>query len=284
MSLFDDDLVEEPIFKLPKPVGKIGAVDQFKRLHGKENLSQYEMHALRTFYSRCLWGKGLFAVVPTLIERSVVVTISDEIKIYQGEEWANPYYPHKEGVPIILGQYSMADNHDEIILYIRNIRTAAKDFKGECKDKLWDLSPNNNCRVKSVDLLLAVFAHELYHAYFHRSKYVKEAEEPLAEFGSLLYMNQYFAEMENAANKILGIHRMIRQKEGIETIKTYSLGAKLFLMAGSEIFDKDCQIIGLIEEYKYADGGSLSSYEAKIKNTIMVNERLIAQTKNHVSE
>ena len=269
MSIFppsSKDLIEKGPFNLPKPFGNRDTVNLFEKLKGKEYLSFPEASSLQIFYSTCLCGKGLVALIPTLIERGVIVTVSDEKKKYNGEEWANPYYPHKEGAPIILGQYSSGDAYDEIFLYIRNIRAAAKDFKGACKDEFWDLSPRKNCKVDSVDLLLSVFAHELYHAYFHKDKCIKNAEEPLAEFGSLLYMNQYFVGMENAEKKILGLYRMIRQKEENEAIKVYSLGAKLFLKAGSEVFDSDGKILGLIEEYKRADNNSLRSCAASIKN------------------
>ena len=66
---------------------------------------------------------------------------------------------------LVLGEY--VDSENAIYIYVNNI-------KAEC-----NTAPINR-------LMLAVYIHELYHAYFKSgNRYIREIEEPLAEFGAL---------------------------------------------------------------------------------------------------
>ena len=65
---------------------------------------------------------------------------------------------------LVLGEY--VDSENAIYIYVNNIKAE-------------NTAPINR-------LMLAVYIHELYHAYFASgNKYIKEIEEPLAEFGAL---------------------------------------------------------------------------------------------------
>lgn len=66
---------------------------------------------------------------------------------------------------LVLGEY--VDSENAIYIYVNNI-------EAKC-----NTAPINR-------LMLAVYIHELYHAYFKSgNRYIREIEEPLAEFGAL---------------------------------------------------------------------------------------------------
>lgn len=76
-------------------------------------------------------------------------------------------YEDRYGLPeqLILGAYD--DSSKSIYIYVNSLKKV--------------------CHVSYIDrLMLAVYIHEMYHAYFESgNKYIKEIEEPLAEFGAL---------------------------------------------------------------------------------------------------
>lgn len=91
------------------------------------------------------------------IRNKVKVIFSDEETTYEG----------RYGLPdvLVLGEYN--DYSKSIYIYVNNIK------------KVSHISYINR-------LMLAVYIHEMYHAYFESgNKYIKEIEEPLAEFGAL---------------------------------------------------------------------------------------------------
>ena len=94
--------------------------------------------------------------------------IRKDVKVIFSER--KPSYAEKykkEGLSniLVLGEY--VDSENAIYIYVNNI-------KAEC-----NTAPINR-------LMLAVYIHELYHAYFKSgNRYNREIEEPLAEFGAL---------------------------------------------------------------------------------------------------
>lgn len=263
MGIFCNNITSS-FLHLPEPTGKaIG--NPFELVKEKKSLFYSEALALNAFCSQPLFGKGLFALHTLVMERDLEIIISNREKLYNGEEWSDPFYP-PEGKPIVLGEYCKGNGKNTINLYIQNIRIASRYFKGARIDDIWDLSCEGEYGVGAEDLLLEVLAHELYHAYFQKGNYEKEAEEPLAEFGSLLYLNRYFEETakELRGKKILGLHRMVRQKSG--EIEVYSRGAKLFLLS-DDLENKD-DVLNLIDDYKNAADSDLPRFSDRIKSYV----------------
>lgn len=267
MGIFCNNITSS-FLHLPEPTGKaIG--NPFDIVQGKEFLLYSEALALNAFCSKPLFGKGLFALHTLVMERDLEIIISNREKLYKGEEWSDPFYP-PEGKPIVLGEYCKGNGNNTINLYIQNIRIASRYFKGARINDVWDLSCEDEYGVSAEDLLLDVFTHELYHAFFQKGNYEKEAEEPLAEFGSLLYLNRYFEETakELRGKKILGLHRMVRQKSG--EIEVYSRGAKLFLL--SDFGENKENVLQLIDDYINADNSKLSDFSERIKRYVNLTE------------
>lgn len=274
MSLFDDDLATKSFLKVPSPEGTENNLNQLEKIQGRNFLSRSEDLALKKFYAKCFTGSGLFPYITTLLERKVQITISDKDKSFPAKRFSideagrvNPYKLKREKRIVILGEYLYGACKDEIILYITNIRAAAKDFEGSCKEDDRDIDPypKTVIRVNTRDLLLNVFAHELYHAFFHKQNPIPE-EETLAEFGSLLYMNNYLAEDSLREKKITGLYRMIIQKKEWG-LYNYSRGAELFLRTSDTFHTKE-EIINLIEEYKNESNPVSSKFSAQIDKLI----------------
>lgn len=100
------------------------------------------------------------------IRENVVVIFSDKEKTYV-DKYKDPRLEKVR----VLGEYCSSprvDGKTEIFIYVNNI----------IKNTLRNASETDQ-------LMLAVYIHELYHAYFESVKYYKEIEEPLCEFGTL---------------------------------------------------------------------------------------------------
>lgn len=230
MSLFDEDLIQKEI--IPKTIIEcpndehLYAMALFERIIGLHELNTNEEKALRGFYSKDFIGTGLFHLLQLLTARSgIKVEISTEVppKASSSEEFNHSVNIYKGS---LLGEYYK--DKDMIVLYINYIREASEDLKDVEEDS------------KSAILLLDVFAHELYHAYFHANIYRKEYEEPLAEFGGLHYLNNYYSNDSVREKKMRALHSFVKSKE-----TCYSLGAKLF-----EYSVEEEGLYQLIEDYK----------------------------------
>ena len=60
-----------------------------------------------------------------------------------------------------------------------------------------------------------------------------EYEEPLAEFGALVYMNNYYHVTRENNNAMWGLYSLVKSKTH-EDIKCYSFGANLFERAKTD--------------------------------------------------
>ena len=211
MGLFCSDLVEKPC--LPEVFGKCSTSDQlFSRIEGREFLNKEEENQLYSLYQNHLLGDGLISLMGTLMERCIRVTISAsslEMKQRELDYPINPYLT-EDGRVLILGEYIKA--RKQITLYINSIRAVA----------------SGNCKMCSSFLLQSVFVHELYHAYFDKDKYIPELEDPMAEFGSLLYMRLLNEDGRGCECKIIALFQMIEGKSNNDWLKYYSVGANLF--------------------------------------------------------
>lgn len=204
MSLFDKNLVTNPL-PLPKceDVGVYTNDDLYNRIQGLQKLSSLEYKKLHKFFKCNLSGDGLFRFIEVLLSRGEIqVIISDYQPSFSeetGYDWDHPVDPYqtKDGKIIILGEYIRNKNErEEINLYYTNIRRASRENK-----------------INSSLLLLSVFAHELYHAFFNKSRYCPCLEEPMAEFGSLLYMNALRKTNEVSEENIRALYDMIIKKK-----------------------------------------------------------------------
>lgn len=127
------------------------------------------------------------------------IVISDKTPTYENKG-------RDGGDTRILGEYD--PTHRTITLYILSIRAMASN----------ENSSSNN-------LLIYVFAHEMYHAFFHESNpsgvnnpYI---EEPLAEYGALLFSCAFLE-----PSKFEGILSFVEDKQ--DGLPHYALGATLF--------------------------------------------------------
>lgn len=220
MSLFPEfpeDLVTS--LPLPEPNGKrLFAEVLFYSINGREFLSKEEEEELLRFYECTLIGEGLFQLLPLLAQNDVKVHISDKLP----KTPCAPDHPVNIYDNRILGEYYK--QKETIILYVNNIREASKS------EHFKDL----DTKIRPVVLLLDVFAHELYHAYFHKDYYPKQSvfEEPLAELGGLIYMNNYFnGPCDSDRNRIMtALYEFVKSKEKYN-LKNYSRGANMFILS-----------------------------------------------------
>lgn len=214
MGLFDKDLATCEL--IPQQTGVAKTTEAlFNQVVDRDNLEDDEANALKQFYNVNLSGEGLVSFLPLLMSRGGV-----KVEISQNRP-TSPYIPgsNKPDHPIdpfgesgtVLGEYDPCE--DTIVLYINAIRA----FSSSQTEK--PISP--------ADMLLYVFAHELYHAYFHKDKYIPELEEPLAEFGALLYMNTYYSHNTNDEERE-NIMRTLFSISESNKIECYKKGAELF--------------------------------------------------------
>ena len=231
MGIFCEELVEKEL--VPPVTGKCYTPNElFYKVVGREFLSEQEGIELESFFMHLVSGEGLINLMDIIMERDLDVIISDALQEMKTVEYPVNPFPTKDGRVLILGQYEPKQKH--ITLFIKGIRFAA-----------------DKSRISSSYLLQAVFAHELYHAYFQKNKYVPEIEEPLAEFGSLIYMRILFKEDRNDIEALL---KMIKNKKTLQCLQYYSLGGTLFhhLLI-------DSSIIKAIVSFKFFDLSRLLS-------------------------
>ena len=234
MSLFDDNITKP---QNPPSHGSAKTAEElFYEVLRRDFLSHAENERLKKLYEFNLHGGGLISLMPTLMSNDgVIVDISNVRKLFPGGVPEHPIDPYrtKNGDTIVLGEYRQKPR-EQITLYIENIRFAALE---------------NNMQPEL--LLVSVFAHELYHAYFHKEAYVPELEEPLAEFGSLLYINTLYSIKEVEKNELELMVKMIEEKTG--AIRHYRLGAYLF-----QLTSREESLPKIIEKYKNLDLSRLS--------------------------
>ena len=211
MGLFCTDLIER--LDLPHVQGRCSTSDQlFYNIFGREFLEEEETERLHSLYQNNLTGSGLISLVGTLMEKDIQVCISDAIQELKQRDSDCPINPYRteDGRVLILGEY--IKNKKQIKLYINNIRAVAQENE--------IMSPSF--------LLQAVLIHELYHVFFDKDKYIQELEEPMAEFGSLLYMRLLNDGGRGCECKITALFQMIKGKKHNAWLKYYSVGAYLF--------------------------------------------------------
>ena len=245
MSQFDDDLAEREIIPEPSTDDVLTIDDLFLRVQNRFDLDNEETDTLHQFYQYHLFGDGLISLTDTLMAgKGVEVIIKNDEKELPGsvDYPINPYIAN-DGRILILGEYIIKS--ETIILYINNIRLAA----GE-----------NN--LKSSFLLISVFAHELYHAYFHKNQYIQELEEPMAEYGSLLYVNSLRILKVVTEDSISGLTKMIQEKKDI--LRYYSIGSYIFQYTANNPDDYP-QYIAKFKEFDLSrvqpDGNRVKEFE-----------------------
>ena len=157
------------------------------------------------------------------IRNKVKVIFSDEERTYEG----------RYGLPdvLVLGEYN--DYSKSIYIYVNNIK------------KVSHISYINR-------LMLAVYIHEMYHAYFESGNmYVKEIEEPLAEFGALFCLEVM------AAMRVVSFGTLRYYKKRVE-LKKKKLPIYAF---GSYIYKRHMQ------NGNWRLGEILKNYRDYVKNT-----------------
>ena len=216
-SIFDEHLVDKPV---PLKSHIRPGLPRFKEELGAE-LDAYELRNLLralTFsftiepaIDCCVWYRKL--------QKDLEILISND----------EPTYGDKKGYGgtiLLLGEYlpkHPGTNHPTIVLYIKNIRKAT-----------------SNTGISPASLLVNVFAHEMYHAYFQERntsgayRPIPEVEEPLAELGALIYSYAFF----NESSVFDNIIRFVEAKK--DGLPQYSFGAWLFKK--NDLFE--CLVIG----------------------------------------
>ena len=204
-------------------------------------LTDEEEDRLKKFYDVAFSGEGLFHLIHLLSSRDgVTVSLSDKEEVINLESIDAPINPYKKknGQVVVLGKYIKEE--DQIILFVNNIRSVAEEFKYECTYYVPN-GPNvtETYRLKSCVILAYVLAHELYHAYFYKERYIMRYEEPLAEFGALLYMNNYCHQWYNDKVKeiVIGLRSLVAEKKQ-SGLECYSRGASLFNKDEKDLIDK----------------------------------------------
>lgn len=143
-----------------------------------------------------------------------------------------------EGVVKVLGSSRVLGEYDdgEIILYVNNIKDAAKEEK----------APNGVYGIPYLTVLRYVYLHELMHAYFDRKEnegheYNYEAEEGFAEFGALLLLKELvkhnLCDDEPLVNHATmeELEWAIRHVEGkTGALQCYARGAEFFKQYGED--------------------------------------------------
>lgn len=248
MSLFDDDLFKMELIPDPSSYGcALTSDDLFLRVQNRFELDNEDTDALHQFYKYHLFGDGLISLTGTLMAGKGVEVIikNDEKVLLEGRSVDYPINPYiaNDGRILILGEYNIKP--ETIILYINNIRLAAGEKN-----------------LKSSFLLISVFAHELYHAYFHKNQYIQELEEPMVEYGSLLYVNSLRILKVVTEDSISGLTKMIQEKKDI--LRYYSIGSYMFQYTA--IYPEDYpQYIAKFKEFDlsrvHPDGNRVKEFE-----------------------
>lgn len=199
MSLFNDDLVSKDITLSERA----RFTSSWSIIDEKMNASLSEKEEIALWKAIGLHIKGKGYICYSDLKRLINIIISPE----------EP--KDKDTDTDILGIYET--NNDSIILYINNIRKVSKENDG----------------IDSEILLVNVFAHELYHAYFKtKSTTIKEIEEPIAELGGLLFLFAYLR-VYNVRNVYIDFYKkLVKNKKEKKGIAYYALGANLL-----DIFD-----------------------------------------------
>lgn len=165
------------------------------------------------------------------IRENVVVTFSDEEKTYK-EKYGDPSL---EKV-VMLGEYcnsQCTDGKSEIYIYVNNI---IKNTQGNTS--------------QTDQLMLAVYIHELYHAYFKSNRYIRELEEPLCEFGTLFCLEVMTA-MRIVNDNYLNYYKEI-VSEKKESLPEYSMGGYIYDM----LSDINTGNLKLLDLYKTKINGN----------------------------
>ena len=242
MSIFDvDDNIDNIDVKVPLECKK----RRLKEIRGKyefENkasldsdvFEQYcaNLSKVDAFYVPSIPGIPNFGT----IRENVVVIFSD-----QGKTYAEKYDdPDLEKVNV-LGEYRNSKHTEDksvIYIYVNNIINYTQGNASE-----------------TDQLMLAVYIHELYHAYFKSNRYIRELEEPLCEFGALFCLEVM------TAMRIVNDNYLNYYKERVagkkELLPEYGMGGYIYDMLG----DMNNGNLKLLDLYKTKINGNQVVFE-----------------------
>lgn len=140
---------------------------------------------------------------------------------------------------LILGEYVASDPKfgECVILYVNNI--------SEC----------SRSKISFETLMLAVYIHELYHAYFRSGdNYILDVEEPLAEFGALFSLEAMASMGVIAGSAVTEYLEFVRNKT---KLPKYSFGSHIY----SKHQDYPSWIMGVL----------LDHYRIKVQNSDLMD-------------
>lgn len=165
------------------------------------------------------------------IRENVVVIFSDQEKTY-----ADKYDDSGLEKVDVLGEYCNSQHahvKSKIYIYVNSI---IKNTQG------------NGSEIDQ--LMLAVYIHELYHAYFKSNTYIRELEEPLCEFGALFCLEVM------TAMRIVNDHYLNYYKEKVagkkELLPEYGMGGYIYDM----LSDMNIGNLKLLDLYKTKINGN----------------------------
>ena len=172
------------------------------------------------------------------IRENVVVIFSDQEKTY-----ADKYDDSGLEKVVVLGEYrnsQRSDGKSEIYIYVNSI---IKNTQGNASE--------------TDQLMLAVYIHELYHAYYESgNKYVKEIEEPLCEFGALFCLEVM------TAMRIVNDNYLNYYKERVagkkELLPEYGMGGYIYYMLVGDMNNGNLKLLDL---YKTKINGNQVVFE-----------------------
>ena len=144
--------------------------------------------------------------------------------------YAEKYKDKRLSNILVLGEYDNSDN--TIYIYIDNIKCVCKYEKSDINR-----------------LMLAVYVHELYHAYFNCGighRYIREIEEPLAEFGALFCLEAMTAMGIVEYDDLIYYIKEVADKK--EVLPEYSFGEHIYMH--HHMLRSDFNMGNLIENYK----------------------------------
>lgn len=170
------------------------------------------------------------------IRENVVVIFSDQEKTY-----ADKYDDSGLEKVDVLGEYCNSQHahvKSKIYIYVNSI---IKNTQGNASE---------------IDqLMLAVYIHELYHAYFKSNTYIRELEEPLCEFGALFCLEVM------TAMRIVNDNYLNYYKERVagkkELLPEYGMGGYIYDMLG----DMNNGNLKLLDLYKTKINGNQVVFE-----------------------
>ena len=202
MSIFDEDLVKKPI-PLRDEKTRMLNDDIAKK---KRGFIEMPSARLRKEEFRGLLSAMAFSFhegKPVFMKEFLALSWYRKLNDRNLRVVISPKKPFYEGLNVrMLGAYFQQE--DKIELYILNIRDSS-----------------NETLIPSRDLLTYVFAHELYHAFFNVVHPNPVVEEPLAEYGALLFSCAFFE--KNVCDALLDF-----VKNKAKVLPHYALGAALF--------------------------------------------------------